>query len=115
LIYSIQNTRLFKKHNKLEELGMKVLGVRTDSLYLHMTKENLELIEDNWKISSEMGNQKIEVDKKLWGKKMNIEYNELIDMVDYNNVDVIEYANEEEYKKDKKMMPFYHDYISKHD
>ena len=81
MIYLNQSIKMYNTFLKLQELEINVYGIKTDCLLVN--KVNFNDLKNNFKISDNIGEYKIEKNKKLTNTKLEIIENELITFPDF--------------------------------
>lgn len=110
MIYYIQRMKLFELYNKLDELGVKVFGCKTDCLFYH--PENSHIIEANFPLEERTLNKyKIETNKTLNETVLKLEKNALIDFPCFDKPNIKTFKDEydmntisEYYKSNKSLL-----------
>ena len=91
MVYLSQRLKMYNLYNKMTQLGLTVVGCKTDSLYYTGSDQ---VIKENFILGKNIGDYKIEEGKYLPTKLMTLEKNELISIADYNKVNVKTFADE---------------------
>lgn len=92
LIYSHQRLKLYRNYNKLNALGVNVYGCKTDCLYFH--RVHLPIVRNNFPLTQNVGEFKIEKDKTLSYRAIELIENTLTNFKDYTKANVKTFADE---------------------
>lgn len=91
MIYLNQRQKMCNLHKKMTELGLKVVGCKTDCLYYIGSDM---IVKKNFKLTKTIGDYKIEESKYIPEKKITLEVNELIKFEDYSKVQLKTFTDE---------------------
>ena len=94
LIYEIRSLKNYQTYQKLKQNNIKVHGIKTDSLLINNNPKNRKLVKEIFNLSEEIGCYKLEFDKYLTDKKIEIIDNE-IPIIE--NIKVNEHVIKDEY------------------
>ena len=94
LIYEIRSLKNYNTFQKLKQHKIEVHGIKTDSLLVNNNPKNRKLLRQIFDLSDEIGCFKLEFDKYLTDKKIEITPNELPHI---EKVEVNEYEVKDEY------------------
>lgn len=93
IIYCLNKLKLLEMYDKMVDLNIEVLGIKTDCL-LYNGKYNNKLIKDNFNISNKLGDYKIETGKYTPDEIVYIKDNNLIEFIDFDKIEVKTFKNE---------------------
>ena len=65
LVYEIRDLQNYRTYQKLVNTGIKVHGIKTDSLLIDQTTKNINKVKDLFDFTDKIGNHKFEHDKFL--------------------------------------------------
>ena len=91
MVYLNQRLKLLDEYDKLNLLGLKVMGIKTDCIFF---QGDLKLVKSNFPMTNEIGNFKIEYDKHLPTKKIQMFNNKLIDIPDFSKPSIKTFDDE---------------------
>ncbi|MFO0415533.1 MAG: hypothetical protein ACK50E_07745 [Bacteroidota bacterium] len=81
MVYLNQRLKLLSEYDKLNNLGLKVRGIKTDCIYF---EGDYKIVKSNFPMSNNIGDFKFEYDKHLPNQKIQIVENKLIDFNDFS-------------------------------
>lgn len=112
LIYCMQRVKLYNNYLKLVDIGAIPIGVKTDCIYFQIKNESLmdlmndddeefysvkpnyDIIKENFEINNKVGGYKLEYKKEVPNKALCIINNDLIDIPDFDDVNVKQFEDE---------------------
>jgi hypothetical protein len=90
-IYSYQRLKLFNLYQSISKAGIKVYGIKTDSMLVNIDKN--EAIKRGFKFDAKIGGLKFELAKSLNGDILKRKINELVDIPSFRS-NIIEVSDE---------------------
>jgi hypothetical protein len=91
IIYCLQKLKILQMYKTLIHLKIKVIGIKTDCVFF---EGNHNLIKQNFDLSNNIGNYRIDTGKYMTDSKLFIKSNDLIDFIDFENIKVKTFEDE---------------------
>jgi len=106
MIYLNQRLKLLNQYDKLRNLGLRVRGIKTDCIFYAETKQrnSSHIIKSNFPMSSNIGEYKLETKKFIPTSSIIVELNDLLDIPNFDNVNIKTFANEYDTKTINKYL-----------